>query len=404
MVAAVRAMLARPAVTRISPGARARLAYVALYATIGALYPYIPIYYHSLGLGLGSIGLVAAVFSAAGMVGSPLWGAAADRFGRSRFVLLIPAGLASGAFAVLALAHGLWAVAAAAAAASFAMSGVSPVLDARALETIPDDRSRFGRLRVWGSISFIASALFVGWLTDRAGIGSLFIVLISALLLTGLVGLSLQSRSTEPILPRLGGLAAVLRSPVLVRFLAVALVVWSANSAINGFFSIHLVEIGAPQTLVGWAWAIGAAVEVPLMFSFSALARRFGLERLIVFGAALFVVRAAAVALVTDPVLATLTMAIHGAAFALVLIGCVAYVSRHAPTGAAAAAQGVLTATIMGLAMIIGPEIGGELSARLGLPGMFVAAGIAGAGGVIGLAWLLAPALGRASAVVVPEA
>src|SRR5204863_9685129 len=80
MVAAVRAMLARPAVTRISAGARARLAYVALYAAIGALYPYIPIYYHSLGLGLGSIGLVAAVFSAAGMVGSPLWGAAADRF------------------------------------------------------------------------------------------------------------------------------------------------------------------------------------------------------------------------------------------------------------------------------------------------------------------------------------
>ena len=191
---------------------------------------------------------------------------------------------------------------------------------------------------------------------------------------------------------------------MLVRFLAVALVVWSANSAINGFFSIHLVEIGAPQTLVGWAWAIGAAVEVPLMFSFSALARRFGLERLIVFGAALFVARAAAVALVTDPVLATLTMAIHGAAFALVLIGCVAYVSGHAPAGAAAAAQGVLTATIMGFAMIIGPEIGGELSARLGLPGMFVAAGIAGAGGVIGLAWLLAPALGRASAVVVPEA
>ena len=81
-----------------------------------------------------------------------------------------------------------------------------------------------------------------------------------------------------------------------------------------------------------------------------------------------------------------------------------AYVSGHAPAGAAAAAQGVLTATIMGLAMIIGPEIGGELSARLGLPGMFVAAGIAGAGGVIGLALLLAPALGRASAVVVPEA
>ena len=388
-----------------SSGVRARLGYVALYTAVGALYPYIPIYYSSLGLDLGTIGLLAAIFSAAGMLGSPLWGAAGDRLGRSRAVLLIPASLAAIAFGALALARGTLGVGIAAAAASFAMSGVSPVLDARALETVRDDRSRFGRLRVWGSISFIASALFVGWLADRAGIRGLFIVLIPALLVTGIVGLGLRSQSHEPTLPRLGSLAAVFRSSSLTRFLGAGLVVWTANSAINAFFSVYLVQIGAPPTLVGWAWAIGAAVEVPLMFAFPVLSRRLGLERLIVIGAAFFVARAVAVTLVTDPLLATFTMAIHGAAFSLMLVGCVAYVSRHAPAGAAASAQGVLSAMIFGLAMIIGPELGGLLAGAVGLSGMFVIAGLGSAAGVIGLAWLFGPKLGRApGAVTMPEA
>src|SRR5437773_8696505 len=175
-----------------SPGVRARLAYVALYAAIGALFPYMPIYYRSRGLDLGSVGLVAAVFSAAGMVGSPLWGAAADRFGRSRVVLLVPASLAALAFALLAFANGLGAIAGAAAAASFAMSGVSPVLDARALETIPDDRSPLGRLRGCGSISFIARDLFVGWLTDQTAIRTLLPVLVGPRLRAGIIGVGLR--------------------------------------------------------------------------------------------------------------------------------------------------------------------------------------------------------------------
>lgn len=389
----------------VSSGVRARLGYVALYTAVGALFPYIPVYYSSLGLSLGAIGLLAAIFSAAGMLGSPMWGAAGDRLGRSRAVLLVPATLAALAFGALALARTTWGVGIAAAVASFGMAGVGPVLDARALETVRDDRSRFGRLRVWGSISFIASALFVGWLADWAGIRSLFVVLIPALLVTGIVGLGLRSRSDEATLPRLGSLAAVFRSSLLMRFLAAALVVWTANSAINAFFSVYLVQIGAPSTLVGWAWAIGAAVEVPLMFAFPVLSRRLGLERLIVIGAAFFVVRAAAVTLVTDPVLATFTMALHGAAFSLMLVGCVAYVSRHAPSGAAASAQGVLSAMIFGLSMIIGPELGGLLAGSLGLSGMFAIAGVGSAAGVVGLAWLLAPALGGVpDRVTEPEA
>jgi MFS family permease len=63
----------------------------------------------------------------------------------------------------------------------------------------------------------------------------------------------------------------------------------------------------------------------------------------------------------------------------------VTYVSRRAPAGTAATAQGLLTATSFGLATIIGAGLGGFVSDSLGIRGMYVlaaAASIAAIGAV----------------------
>jgi PPP family 3-phenylpropionic acid transporter len=365
--------------------ARARVAYVTFFAAIGAFAPYIPVYYQSLGLGLEAVGLLGALSAAAGLVGAPLWGAAADRFATSRLILPSAAGGAALAAALLGVVHGPLPVVLAVALLAVAMGGVTPILDARALETVTDDRNRYGRLRVWGSASFIVATVFTGWLVERAGIHALFIVLVSGLAATALVGLGLRSGDRIPSLPRLEGIRSVVRSPVLGPFLLAAILIWSAATAINGFFSIRLVEIGAPESLVGISWAFGALVEIPLMVAFPALGARFGAERLLLLGAGLFVVRAIAVTLVRDPLLVTLSMGLHGGAFALSLVGGVTYVSRHAPRGAAASAQGVFNGMSFGLAAILGPGLGGLLAPWLGLPGMFGVAALAGTAGVAAL-------------------
>ena len=77
-------------------------------------------------------------------------------------------------------------------------------------------------------------------------------------------------------LPRLTGIGVVLRHPPLARFLLAILLVWSASMGINWYFSIHLLELGAPGELVGAAWAIGALVEVPIMWAYPWLAARIG--------------------------------------------------------------------------------------------------------------------------------
>ncbi|HET6744633.1 MAG TPA: MFS transporter [Candidatus Limnocylindria bacterium] len=376
----------------IAQPTRARAGFVTLYAAVGALFPFIPIYYGSLGISLDGIGLLGALSAASAAVGSPLWGLAADRFGASRAVLPVSALAAAIAATALALVDPVIPLVVAVAALGFCMAGAAPILDARALEAATGDRHRYGQLRVWGSASFILGVLVVGWLIDLTQIRVMFVVLVGSLLATAIVGAGFRGRAlVDEATPRLAALRSVLRSPGLGRFLLAALLVWSSSMAINAFFSIRLLEIGADESVVGTAWAIGALVEIPLMLGYPWLGARIGLQRLMLAGAAILLLRAVAVATLRDPLLVTATMGLHGAAFALVLVGGVVYVSRLAPPGAAATAQGVLGATVFGLSAIIGPGLGGSLAGAFGLEGLFAIAAVGSAVALLALAWALRP-------------
>ncbi|MGH2382667.1 MAG: MFS transporter, partial [Candidatus Limnocylindria bacterium] len=259
-----------------------------------------------------------------------------------------------------------------------AFSGLAPTLDARALETVRGNRNRYGGLRAWGSASFIVVVWVTGALIDRAGPPSMFAVYIAALVVFAIVTISLRGVAGAVRLPHLTGIGVVLRDPRLARFLLAILLVWSASMGINWYFSIHLLGLGAPGELVGAAWAIGALVEIPIMSAYPWLARRVGAERLLIVGAVAFAVRAFTLAVVTDPVLATLTMVIHGIGFSLVLVGGVTYVARHAPPTVAATAQGILSATVFSLALIVGPGVGSFTAAAWGVTAMFVLSCVVG--------------------------
>ena len=358
----------------ISPRVAAILSYVAVFGAVGAWYPYLAVFYKERGLDLGTIGFLTALGAAAGLVSAPIWGAVADRFAGSRLIIPIGALVTAVGAAGIALVDGVLAIAVALVVASIAFAGIAPILDARALETVGSDRNRYGRLRAWGSGAFIVVVAFTGAIVERTGITSMFVVYVAALLVLAVVSLPLRGDDAAPRLPRLDAIAVVLRHPPLARFLPAVLLVWSASMAINWYFSIHLLDLGAPGELVGSAWAIGALVEIPIMAAYPWLAARVGSERLLVIGAAVFALRAIVLSLVNDPILAAGTMALHGVAFALVLVGGVTFVSRHAPEATAATAQGILSATIFSVAMIVGPGVGSFVAGQFGVPALFTLA------------------------------
>jgi PPP family 3-phenylpropionic acid transporter len=323
------------------------------------------------------------------MLGAPIWGATADRSGSARPILALAAAGAAVAATLLAVVTGTLLIAIAAVLTALAMSGIMPILDARALEVTAGSRSHYASFRVWGSASYIVAVVLTGWIIEAIGPRGLFIVLVPMLAITALVGFGIRSQPPVAPITRMTAIRSVLRSPMLAPFLAVVFITWTSSTTINAFFSIHLVDIGAPSWMIGLSWAVGAAVEVPIMLGFGWLVVRFGLGRLLLGGAILFALRAVVLVLTTDPVLVTLSMALHGGAFALFLVGGVSYVSERAPAGAAATAQGMLVAIAFGLAQIVGPGIGGLLATDGDLSRTITVAGAGSVIAVVAMAWIL---------------
>jgi MFS family permease len=161
------------------------------------------------------------------------------------------------------------------------------------------------------------------------------------------------------------------------RFLVGTLLVWAALNAVNGFYSIQIVALGGGASLVGLAWVVGALVEIPVMWTFPRLAARFGAERLLVVGGALFAARDFVAALAPSGAVLVAIAPLEGAAFGLFFVGGVGFVAARAPAGLAGTAQGLFSATT-GLATIIGTGAAGAIGAWLSIPGMFAVAGAIG--------------------------
>ena len=247
----------------------------------------------------------------------------------------------------------------------------------------PERRGRFGEVRAFGSLAFVVSTVAVGFLLDAEGARSLFWAYLPFLVATVLVTATIPRRGTATRSASiLRGAGDFLATKGIALFLVGFTVVWASLAAVTAFYSIQVVALGGSPGLVGIAWAVGAAIEVPYMFAFPRIAGRFGTERLVVVGSLAFALRALLAALAVDPVALVLIAPLEGIGFASVFVGGVTVLAAHAPASLQGTAQG-LFAGCAGLATIIGSFAGGEIAGALSIPGLFLvgaAASLAGTG------------------------
>jgi len=205
-------------------------------------------------------------------------------------------------------------------------------------------------------------------------------------LASGVAGRALAGLSPATIL-------GVLRTPRLGLFFLASIVVWMSHSALLGFISLRVLDLGGDATAVAATWSLSAVIEVPLMFAFPGLARRFGVERLIVFGAFAFAARAVISAVFDVPAALVLASLFGGIGFSFFYVGTVSWVAGSVGRRVQATAQGIFSGTAQAIGAIGGSVVGGAIGAAAGLPALF---GIAAAGYVVGalLSWL---AIGRGS-------
>jgi PPP family 3-phenylpropionic acid transporter len=289
--------------------------------------------------------------------------------------------------ALLALAPDRIVVIAGAGVLGAGMAGLTPILDARALETAGGDRSGYGPVRAWGSAGYIVSVLATGLLADAAGLRSLFIVFAACLVLTGLIGLTLKPSAARaglvPSLRPMRDTSRLFGPRGLGLFLLGTFLTWLGMSAVLSFTPLRLEELGASRIVIGLAGAIAAGIEVPLMLRYPALAARFGPTRLLIAGAAFLAVRSVVAALATDPAGLLAASVFAGLGYALFFVGGVTYVSARVPPELAATAQGIFQGVGSSLSQVTAALLGGVLAAAVSIQGLFGIAIVLGAAGTV---------------------
>lgn len=136
----------------------------------------LPLYFTAHGLGVGSVGVLAAAYPASWAMLQPFTGVASDRFGR-RVPIVSGMALQAAGLAAVAVSGAFWGWLGGVVLLGVGTALVYPVLIAAAGETATLHASRIGQYRFWRDLGFVGGALLVGQLADRISTPSTLLIL-----------------------------------------------------------------------------------------------------------------------------------------------------------------------------------------------------------------------------------
>ena len=363
--------------------------YALQFTAVAVWVAYAALYFQSLGASLATIGLLASIPSAVAIVAAPAWGLVADRMGDVRPPYLAGALWAATFGLILATGPGMPWLVVSVGMLAIGTSGLTPLVDARTIQRLWPDRSRYGQARVFGSVSFMITTVSVGALVPTVGLSAAFVVYAVAIALAGVSAALLLGKATGGLkVGGVGPLAGVglLRLPGLATFFLGSTFAWTASSIALTLLSLRVVDLGGDTSLVGISWALNAAVEIPLMILFPRIVRRYRVEWLIVAGIAVIVLRSLLWWAAAQPVAFIAVTLLSGVSFTLMLVGTTSYIAVRVPPNLRATAQALFTSTTFAIGSIAGAIIAGQVAQVGGLADVYPVSAAIGIAGVV-LAW-----------------
>jgi PPP family 3-phenylpropionic acid transporter len=350
------------------------------FGFIGLFSPYAPLWYQSLGYSTFAIGALTSMQSATRLVAPYAWGWWADHSGRREPLLRLAIGSAVVAsLGFFAFQDYAW-IAVVCVALMLCTAGVVPISEAVLAHHVSSggqvDIARYGRVRLWGSVGFVATATAGGFVLELAGVER-FPLLCTGVLATLLFAAFRLPPSSEPAHaePVVEGALAVLREPVVAWFFAGTFLTVLAHTSLYTFYSLYLASLGYGQGAIGLLWAVGVAVEVAWFAFQGRWMNRLPVHGWLALAAGVSAVRFAAIAAFAGQAAALIVaQLLHGITFAAQHSACIAVISRHFPGRLRSRGQALYTVLGYGASGVLGGVAGGALSERLGYAAVFWAA------------------------------
>ncbi|HEY5897764.1 MAG TPA: MFS transporter [Burkholderiales bacterium] len=267
----------------------ARLAafYFVFFVWAGLMVAYFPPYLAARGLGATEIAWVLALPQLARIVAPTAWGWVADRTGGQRAIVVLSCATSAACFVLLPLMPSFATIAALVALSSVFSAAALPLVEAITLGALRGETGRYGPIRLWGSIGFIAAVLAGGAWLDFRSVQILPFAVVFFALTAAAVGFVLPSGAARTT----AGAAHVPIGRAALCLLGSAFCMALAHGTLYAFFTLHLQHLGYSGALIGLLWTLGVLAEIAVFLFLPALFQRHALSTILVASAALGVIR-----------------------------------------------------------------------------------------------------------------
>lgn len=323
--------------------------YIAIFCVIGSQMPFWPVWLQAKGMGGVEIGVLTAIPVLAKLIFSPLFASFGDRLGeRKRLMLLFltAAFLSFLAFQFVSGFAGLLVVS--------LLYGMfwAPLMSFGDNITLLSTRGtdlQYGRLRLWGSISFIAMSFGFGMVLDQSGDQMVYWVILLSIILTFIATLGLPDVRVTPLGKAGQPIRRLLKDKGFRLFLLCVALIHGSHALYYAFATLHWRSLGFSDALIGFLWAEAVVAEVIFFIYGSKINARVAAYGLLILAASTAALRWTAYAYDPNFIVIFIFQLLHAFSFGAMHLGAMSYMNRAVSVDLSATAQSLYGASAYGL-------------------------------------------------------
>lgn len=331
----------------------------AFYSISILITSFLPILFLHKGLSNTQIGLILSIGPIASLIAQPLSGYLSDLWKTNKKVILVSlVGLVGSSFYMFQV-HSFLFILLTYFVVVFFMSPISALSDSLSQKMANQLEISFGSIRLWGSAGFAITAVLAGQWFTKFGIEHLPWLFLFFSIVTIGFGLFLKDVKVSEKKISNQDFIDLLTNRKFVLFLVAVVFVTIAHRCNDSFIGLHLKQLGADESIIGWAWFIGVMTEVVVLALSHLWFKHYHELTFIAFAAFLYTLRFFIVALIQDPYVLLLIQPLHGLTFGLFFPAAFQYVTKIVNPEVQSTGHVLLAMVIFGVSGIIGNLLGG---------------------------------------------
>lgn len=361
--------------------------FFAYYGFVGAFTPYASLFFAERGMTAAQIGVLMSLMQIMRIFGPNLWGWVADHTQKRVTVLRVTAVATliafSGMFFGQIFTHFLLVMVA---INTFA-SAQGPLSEALMLSEMRGDLTHYGRLRLWGSVGFIALVTLAGQLLDWQGIELMPWIAFAMLALVLVASLRMRETPQAHAHEDSPSVTALLMRPEVSAFFVSTFLMIAAHASLYVFYSLYLAQLGYSKTVIGLMWSLGVVVEIGFFFYQAPIFRHIGVQKLMLASLLIAVVRFLMIGFCAQSLFWLLVaQVLHAATFGVHHSASVMTLQRWFSGPLQARGQALYTSISYGLGGTLGGLVLSAFWDRFGAQAVYFGAAVFALGGAVAAA------------------